>query len=174
MLQKLNLSIDPHGPFAEGFLELNNIIAIMIPYDWRLKNPIPTQIETFSSNILFTDMKIAELSDLVNISKLNQYSSSGCMRDEKTEFEMLKVGDFSFKLDTCQSRSDKYFYIIMNSTFNVKDDRLKMIIESIDGVESYNEFNYNKYETRICIGKLFDPYEVRKNVEIKLQEFLTD
>ena len=171
MLQKLNLSIDPHGPFTEGFLELNNVISLFLLI---LKSRNTTQIETFSSNRLYTNMQVDELSDLINISKLNQYSSSGCMGDEKTEFEMLKVGDFSFKLDICQSRSDKYYYIVMNSTFNVKDDRLKMIIESIDGVESYNDFDYNKYETRINIGKLFDPYEVRKNVEKKLQEFLTD
>lgn len=171
MLQKLNLSIDPHGPFTEGFLELNNVISLFLLI---LKSRNTTQIETFSSNRLYTNMQVDELSDLINISKLNQYSSSGCMGDEKTEFEMLKVGDFSFKLDICQSRSDKYYYMVMNSTFNVKDDRLKMIIESIDGVESYNDFDYNKYETRINIGKLFDPYEVRKNVEKKLQEFLTD
>jgi hypothetical protein len=174
MIQKLNLSTkNDESSFTLGFLEMNNVITIANEKIWPAKTSI-TRIETFSPNPLYTDMTVADLSDLVNISKLNQYSSFVCKGDEKTEFEALKVGEFSFKLDICQSRSDKYFYINMNSTFNVKDDILKIIIESIDGVESYNAFNYNKYETRIRIGKLFDPYAVRKNVEIKLQEFLTD
>lgn len=166
----MNLSTVSYGPLAEGFLELNSVIAIM-----KTKISGTIQIETYSSNALYTDsISVDELSVLVDVSKSNQYSSSDCMLDKKTEFKTIKVGDFSFKLDIFESKTNTCDYIIMDCTFNVKDDRLKMIIESINGVESYNEFNYNKYQTRINIGKLFNPYFVRNDIETKLQEFLTD
>lgn len=64
----------------------------------------------------------------------------------------------------------KYIKLIAN--FPVKNDLLKILIEEVVGVESYNEYGFHKYECTISIGRLFDPESIIPVIEEKIKDFL--
>jgi len=88
------------------------------------------------------------------------------------KFPIVHSGEHSFEIQIQKTEHEnevsQQLRIIAN--FPVKNDIIKTSVENIAGVESYNEYGFNKYEGSIYVGKLFDIETVREDVEKKVIE----
>lgn len=62
----------------------------------------------------------------------------------------------------------------VNTDFNIQiNPSLKIIIEQIEGVEELDTFGVHKYNFIVCFGKAFDREEIKKQVEKKIADFIS-
>lgn len=110
-----------------------------------------------------------------SIKKRNFATSS---QDRETSVNILPLVEFGghkFSLLIHKVKFEDGFsnIIKINASFLVNNETLKVIVEGIGGVEKYNYFNFNKYETDISVGRMFDVDIVAKEVSEAIKQFLT-
>ena len=108
--------------------------------------------------------------------KRDRFSGEPPRKSENKIFKVIEVGEHKFQLDirTSEYEDGICSNIQLNANFPVKNDTLKILVESLVGVEKYSEYTFSKYDGVITIGKLFDAETVREQVEQKIKEYLVN
>lgn len=95
-----------------------------------------------------------------------------------TKGNEITVGKKKFRVDICNfSFEDEVTatLIVIKTNFLLKsNDLLITFIENIEGVEGLNFINDSDYETNVNVGELFDIEDIKKEIEIKIKENLSE
>ncbi len=95
-------------------------------------------------------------------------------KSEQKKFEPVIVGAHKFKIDirTTEYEDGMSSTLHLYTNFELKDDGLKEVIKSVEGISDSLTYGYSRYETSISIGKMFDAELVRQNLENNLIMYL--
>ncbi|MES3018159.1 MAG: hypothetical protein V4721_10280 [Bacteroidota bacterium] len=154
---------------ANGFIDLSSVIAAR-------KGPNNTCIiSTYGGAEHMIKSDITELKKQVQDSK-QPGSIYGSPNNEVRVSDRIKVGEHSFQIDihTSEYNGEKMSSLMLNSSFPCKNPALETIVGYVNGVEKMNEYSWEKYRGHISIGKMFDPETVKKAIEQKIIEFLSE
>jgi hypothetical protein len=102
------------------------------------------------------------------------YTDKTSAKYQIDSFPEITIGEFKFFLQSVKSEYDQETrsHLKLVANFPVKNDIIKLLVEEVPGVESYNEYGFNKYECTISIGKLFDPKSLIPQIEEKIKTCL--
>lgn len=95
-----------------------------------------------------------------------------------TKGNEISVGKKKFRVDICNFKFDGEVVstlVVIKTNFLLKsNDLLITFIENIEGVEKLNFINDSDYETNVNVGELFDIEEIKKEIENKIKQNLSE
>lgn len=108
--------------------------------------------------------------------KRDRFTDAEPRKSEQKKFEPVVVGAHKFKIDirTTEYEDGVSSTLHLYTNFELKDDGLKEVIKSVEGVSDSLTYGYSRYETSISIGKMFDPEKVRQDLEGTIKNYLAE